>query len=155
MKIDINKLCGIASEHKLLTFIYELDQNLYSVYRQSLLESTGCQQNRMIVSSLIDSLIKRGHKDRLKDFIMHNYPDCVNGYINSIFPAYDPKILTIPHRVITDIDGLTKYINKPICKHLSKDGVVYVEYLNDGETSYTNINWILDNYSDSIVKINI
>lgn len=155
MKINVTKLCNISSEHHFLTFIYRINAEIYDNYRREIAKSSGCTQNKKIVASLLNTIISMGKGPELESFIVSNYPECISGFVNSIFPDYDPKILTIPHRVIIEPSKLLKYADKPVYKHLTIDGVTYIEYLNAHEAELKNIKWILDNYSNTIVKINL
>lgn len=154
MKLNSHKLCSIAAEHRFLSFLYELDPDIFLRYRMELTKKSGCKHTQALIESTIDLLNLKGHIDKFEEFIAKNYPDCVIGQsINTIFPDYDPKVLTIPHRkILKDISNLYDYKDKLIYKYIVRDGFIYLEYLNIDEKIYVDkINWILDNYSDVVV----
>ncbi len=153
MKLNLSKLCGIAAEHRFLSFLYEVDPDLFLRYRMELINSSGCKKTRLLIDSTINSLNKLGHIEKFEQFISKNYPDCIaSSKSNEIFPDYDPKIITIPHRIIMNGNQDGACDNKLICKCLEYKGLTYIEYLKIGEEKYLDkVSWILDNYSGTVV----
>lgn len=152
MILSLAKLCNISTEHKFLSFLYELDKDLFIDYRMRLVNSTGCKYNQRLMEGLIASFSKLGYTERFERFISGNYPECLSPDVERVFPDYDPGILTFPHRkilsVATDIGSICS--DKLICKYLVMHDKLFVEYLNkDEEQLSTRLSWILDNYSDS------
>lgn len=152
MILSLVKLCNLSSEHKFLSFLYELDKELFTDYRMNLIRSTGCRYNQNLMESLIGKLAHLGYSERFEKFILDNYPDCLSSDIDTIFPDYDPSVITLPHRKIVsaafDISGFCK--DKHICKYLFIREKLFIEYLSSSEANLApRVSWILDNYSDS------
>jgi hypothetical protein len=142
MKINVNKLCNLATNASWQTWLYHTDKELYSSFRAKILNSKGCSQNRQIMISVVESL-KDKHLDKLANYMVANFPYMLDDiddipitrHKGRVF-EFDPHLLTYPRRMIFSgsLLEIKRRINSFVLDKIKYDSIIvdgigYVEYL--------------------------
>ncbi len=144
MRINTNHLCKIAHSPHFLQFISSLNGDLYSRFSKDLANTSGCKLLAVIVSNLVSKIKDLGYYDKLIEFLLRNHPDAV--VVDSLFKDYNPKIFTIPHKIIvswSENEVIDFCSAKFMSRYVLNGGFYYIEFLNHGEERFSNCRWEL------------
>lgn len=151
MTVNTNKFCNLSTSHEWQSWLYNYNLDVYNDFMLKLYESRGCNQNRNLMKEVLLKIDGLGGLIKMCDFLLRKFPHFLN-YDDEIFPDYNEKLLTFPHRKIL-VDGNIDLIcadfisDKRFCDYVIISNVAYVEYLSDNDTiSHDDVpssNWLI------------
>lgn len=154
MKIDDKRFCSLATSAKWQTWLYHHNRTLYKRFIDRLSTSSGCSENKRIMSNMLNQIRNTGHEIELLDFLQSEFPAVIirDGAVHerpsrgSLFSGYQEGILTYPHRKIIKVSSnddadvvASHFLNDKIfTDFVIINNTIYAEYLFEHERGLIN-----------------
>ncbi len=149
--------------------MYQFNVAIYKQFTTLMRASTGCTNNREIMLATLQQIkAEPNGEGELHAFLSINYPYMIDGYVGQkkpiqnthgeLFPNFNPKLLTFPHRLIfEDQPGLKldRRVKSFLIDKVKYDYIIigdkaYIEYLNTEDSKIIDKiplkNWLIAAY---------
>jgi hypothetical protein len=166
LKVKVDKFCSLSTSPSWQAWLFHLDAAVYRKFMRRLQESRGCNQNKDLMVELLKEFERMpGAVDKLFEFLSKHYPHMIVkeqqsqppkivdkaepvavpklGQGGTIFPYYNPQILTYPRRQVFEGGDLDRRVREFLLDKLKSDFVIvdgkaYVEYLDRSDAQLVN-----------------
>lgn len=170
MRIKVDQFCTLATSPSWQAWLYHHHVNLYRKFIRQIQGSRGCNQNRELMTEVLQEIDKAGG-DALAEFLQKHYPHMISGQQplrhqredskaldnDGVFQHYNPNILTYPRRQIfvgpkSMLKGKVQefLLDKIRGDHIIIGERAYIEYLEKSDKAIADQipikNWLIAAY---------